>query len=145
MTTDSNKRQFPKRPLWNKVMHFHVRFCFNPIYFVGGSCFIYLLFVILLSNMISTPYDVHVVYSNTTGVTSGARTAYRSGTPGWGSCCSFFSFSVVFCRSLFGILSFFSFQCSLHLITLSTTGLILKCVYDNEERLLLFKTILKNK
>ena len=42
--------------------------------------------LILLSGTISISYDIHVVYSNTTGVTSGARTAYRSGAHEWGSC-----------------------------------------------------------
>ena len=46
-------------------------------------------------------------YINTTGVTSGAGTAYSSGAsefiPGfwWGSCYSIFSFICLFCRSLF--------------------------------------------
>jgi len=43
---------------------------------------------------------------NTTGVTSGAGTAKHFEAPQfipgfkWGSCCSIFSFYVVFCRSL---------------------------------------------
>ena len=50
---------------------------------------------------------------NTTGVTSGAGTAYPSGapefTPGfqWGSCYSIFSFICMFSRSLFDLLPFF--------------------------------------
>ena len=50
-------------------------------------------------------------YINTTGATSGAGTAYPSGTPEftpgfvWGSCYSIFSFMCMFCRSLFVLLS----------------------------------------
>ena len=50
---------------------------------------------------------------NTTGVTSGAGTAYPSGapefTPGfkWGSCYSIFSFICMFCRQLFVLLHVF--------------------------------------
>ena len=51
---------------------------------------------------------------NMTVVISGTGTAYPSGahefTPGlqWGLCCSIFSFLCMFCRSLFVLLSFFS-------------------------------------
>ena len=50
---------------------------------------------------------------NTTGVTSGAGTAYPSGAPEfipgfqWDSCYSIFSFICMFCRSLFVLLYFF--------------------------------------
>ena len=57
----------------------------------------------------------HRVYNqiNTTGVTSGAGTAYPSGAPEfipgfqWGSCCSIFSSMCMFCRSLFVLWYFF--------------------------------------
>ena len=50
---------------------------------------------------------------NTTGVTSGAGTAYPSEAPEfipdfqWGSCYSIFSFMCMFCRSLFVLLPFY--------------------------------------
>ena len=50
---------------------------------------------------------------NTTGVTSGAGTAYSIGAPEftprfqWGSCYSIFSFICMFCRSLFVLLYIF--------------------------------------
>ena len=52
-------------------------------------------------------------YTNTTGVASGAGTAYPSGAPEfttgfkWGSRCPIFSFICMFCRSLFVLLFFF--------------------------------------
>ena len=52
----------------------------------------------------------HRMYNqvSTTGVTSGAETAYPSGTPMFWCCSCYSIFSFIFCRSLFVLLFFFS-------------------------------------
>jgi hypothetical protein len=110
----------------------NVRFIFTVIYFLGNSCFIYVICIylcILASNRISTSDN-----SNTTSVTSGSETAYPSGVPEFipSSCFVGFMllhlhFSVlcfvdhfVFFLLTMYCLYFFNFRCGLSLWYLQT-------------------------
>ena len=72
---------------------------------------------------------------NTTGVTSGAGTAYTSVVPEfttsfqWGSCYSIFSFICMFCRSLFVLLYLFFWPlCCLFFSQPEMMGTLLICI-----------------
>ena len=75
---------------------------------------------------------------NTTGVTSGERTACSSGAPEftpsfqWGSCYSIFSFICMFCRSLFVLLYFVLPLCCLFFFDIRI--LITPLVYSNSSQ-----------
>ena len=91
----------------------HSYHCIATLFFIVQLSMYATLLIIGLAVSICHTYHRACNQINTTGVTSGAGTAYPTGapefTPGfqWCSCYSIFGFICIFCRSLFVFLYFF--------------------------------------